>query len=75
MFLVFFVLQYSRGRIEGLTWDPASPTDIEAPLKHNILFSLKQSTYHTKDVCLPEIDSHHGAVILGKVNNIRCLIL
>ncbi|XP_042878406.1 F-box only protein 31-like isoform X2 [Penaeus japonicus] len=66
-------VRYSRGRIEGLTWDPASPTDIEAPLKHNILFSLKQSTYHTKDVCLPEIDSHHGAVILGKKDTFTLL--
>ncbi|XP_037776452.1 F-box only protein 31-B-like isoform X2 [Penaeus monodon] len=57
---------YSNGAIEGHTWDLASTEDIEAPLKRNILFSLKKSEYHTQNVCLPYMNAHIGAVSVGK---------
>lgn len=56
---------YSNGAIEGHTWDLVPSEDMEAPLKCNILFSLKRCEYHTQNVCLPHMSPHHGAVSIG----------
>lgn len=58
-------VKFENGCIKGLNWEPGSERDVDAPLKHYVMFSIKGDK-KSDCVCLPDIAPHSCSFVLDK---------
>lgn len=56
-------VRYSRGTLEGITWDPQ---DVKVPLKPNVCFALRGGSKYAQCLCLPFMAPHSSIITLEK---------
>ncbi|XP_063607446.1 F-box only protein 31-like isoform X2 [Penaeus indicus] len=56
-------VRYSRGTLEGITWDPEF---VDSPLKANVCFSLRGGNKYAQCLCLPFMAPHSSIITLEK---------